>query len=320
MKALKLLGLVLAALVAVLFVAYAWAGAVVNRKLARRYAVHSVTLQIPFPLSELTAGRLPADSAARLATAAALERGRHLVQSRYVCSGCHAPDFGGGVMIDNAAIGRILAPNLTSGTGSVTTGFTPSDWDHIVRHGVKPDSTPALMPAEDFRQMSDQELSDIIVYIRSLPPVDRRMAAPSLGPVGRLLVATGKFTLSADAIAQHPIAHPLTPPVAAATVEFGRHLAATCSGCHGANLVGGPIVGGDPSWPPAANLTPGLGGLGGWTFAQFAAALRSGRRPDGTALREPMSFQIPFTRHMTETELEALWSYLRSVPAVGERH
>lgn len=91
MKALKLLGLVLAALVVVLFGAYAWAVVVVNRKLARRYAVHRVTLQIPFPLSEPTAGRPPADSAARLATAAALERGRQPAQSRYVCSGRHAP-------------------------------------------------------------------------------------------------------------------------------------------------------------------------------------------------------------------------------------
>jgi hypothetical protein len=33
-----------------------------------------------------------------------------------------------------------------------------------------------------------------------------------------------------------------------------------------------------------------------------------------------MSFLIPFTRQMTETELDALWSYLRSVPPVDERH
>jgi hypothetical protein len=69
MKARKLLGIVLAALVVVLLVAYASAGAVVDRKLARRYATHTVRLQVPFPLPESTAARLSADSAARLASA-----------------------------------------------------------------------------------------------------------------------------------------------------------------------------------------------------------------------------------------------------------
>ncbi len=318
MKVFKLAGIVLGALVIVLVVAYAWAGAAARRKLARHIPTHTVKFAIPFPLPDSEAAGLASDSAARLAVAEALDRGRHLVQSRYVCSGCHGQDFGGGVMIDNAAIGRILAPNLTSGSEGVTAGFTATDWDRIVRHGVKPDGTPALMPSEDFRQMSDRELSDIIAFIRSLPPVDRRMPAPSLGPVGKLLLATGKLTLSADLIARQPVTHPVAPPATAPTVEFGRHLGATCTGCHGDHLAGGPIAGGDPSWPPAANLTPAAAGLGGWTNAQFVSTMRGGKRPDGTALRAPMSDVIPFTRNMTDTELQALWKYLRSVPAVAK--
>jgi mono/diheme cytochrome c family protein len=318
MKVLRLAGIVLGALAIIALGAYAWAGVAARRKLGRHFTTHAMEFPIPFPLPHSEATGLPADSAARLGAAGALERGRHLLQSRYVCSGCHGQDFGGGVMIDNAAIGRILAPNLTGGSGGVTAGFTPADWDRIVRHGVKPDGTPALMPSEDFRQMSDRELSDIIVFIRSLPPVDRRMPAPSLGPVGKLLLATGKLTLSADFIARHPVSHPVAPPATAATVEFGRHLGATCTGCHAANLGGGPIAGGDPSWPPAANLTPVPAGLGGWTYAQFASTLRSGKRPDGTALRAPMADVIPFTRNMTPTELQALWKYLRSVPPVSK--
>lgn len=87
-------------------------------------------------------------------------------------------------------------------------------------------------------------------------------------------------------------------------------------GCHSANLAGGPIRGGDPSWPPAANLTPDPSGLGNWSFEQFAALLREAKRPDGRPLAEPMAGVTSLTRNMTGVELEALWNFLRSVPAV----
>jgi hypothetical protein len=46
------------------------------------------------------------------------------------------------------------------------------------------------MPSVDFRLMSDQELSDIIVYLRAQPPVDSVVPAPTLGPLGKVLIAT----------------------------------------------------------------------------------------------------------------------------------
>jgi mono/diheme cytochrome c family protein len=221
-------------------------------------------------------------------------------------------------MIDNAAIGRVMGPNLTSGKGSVTVGYTPTDWDRIVRHGIRRNGTPALMPSQDFQEMTDQELSDIVVYLRSQPSVDREVPGLKLGPVGKMLIATGKLPLSADII-PHDKPHAVSPPETNATIEFGRHLAATCTGCHQSDLGGGKIVGGDPSWPPAANLTPGPEGIGEWSLADFTRALREGKRPDGTALRQPMANVTTYTRRITGTELEALWSYVRSVPALADR-
>jgi mono/diheme cytochrome c family protein len=302
MKLLRIVGLGVGVLIVIALGVYAWAGYAAGRKLSRSYAVHRQNFVIP-------------SSSADTATSAALERGRHLVDSRYACRGCHGSDLGGGVMIDAPAMGRILGPNLTTGNGSVTAGFTPADWDRIVRHGIKRDGKPALMPSQDFRGMSDRELADIVVFLRAQPAVDRRMPPPTLGPVGKMLVATGKFTLSADLI-RHDSPHPPAPPETGPTVEFGRHLAATCTGCHGENLGGGPIVGGDPSWPPAANLTRAA--LGDWTFEQFVTTLREGKRPDGTHLRNPMAELLPYAQRMTETELRALWTYLRSVPPVED--
>lgn len=163
--------------------------------------------------------------------------------------------------------------------------------------------------------MSDQELSDIVAYIQTVPPVDNEVPRPSYGPLGRFLVATGQLPLSADRIAAHNSPHAVAPPDAGATPEFGRHLSGICMGCHREDLAGGPIVGGDPAWPPARNLTPHAEGLGNWTYEQFVAAMRDGKRPDGTALLPPMTLVAPYAKRMTDTELQAIWAYLRSVPA-----
>jgi len=82
-----------------------------------------------------------------------------------------------------------------------------------------------------------------------------------------------------------------------------------CTGCHGPELVGGPSH--EPGAPPAANLTPA--GIGTWTEADFFKALRSGVRPDGTAINPAMPWAS--SGRMTDDELRALWLYLRTVPA-----
>jgi mono/diheme cytochrome c family protein len=172
------------------------------------------------------------------------------------------------------------------------------------------------MPAQDFQRMSDQELSDIVAFIRSHPPVNAEVPPPVLGPLGKVLLATGQLPLSVDVIGSHSSAHAVFPPAPAANVEFGGHLAATCSGCHGSSFAGGPIVGGDPSWAPASNLTPDPTGLASWSLDDFITAMREGVRPDGTNLQSPMAEVLPYARNMTEVELEAIWLYLQSLPPV----
>ena len=311
MKVVRIVGVVIGVVILLVAGVYAWGSYAAKRKLSKPYVVHTLDFPIPFPGATEYVGQRE--------KAAAVERGRHLVAARYGCTECHGSNFGGGVMVDNAAIGRLLGPNLTAGSGSVTQGYRAADWDRIVRHGIKRSGTPALMPSQDFQEMTDQELSDIVSFIRSQPPVDSEVPPPKLGPVGTMLIATGKLPLSADLIRSHDEPHAIAPPKAGPTTEFGRHLAATCMGCHRSDLGGGTIVGGDPSWPPASNLTSGPDGLGRWTFADFTRAMREGKRPDGTAFRPPMANVSGYTQKITETELKALWSYLRSVPAVADR-
>ena len=317
-KPLKITLGVLGLLVAAAGGFFVWASVTSSRILASTIETHRVEFPIPFPLDRPVEATDPWVDAADPAMERAVASGQHLVEARYACIECHGPNFGGGVMVDDPLIGRLLGPNLTLGQGSRTLDYAPADWDRIVRHGIKPDGTPSPMPAEDFQLMSDQELSDIIAYIRSMPPVDNEVPPIRLGPLGKVLMATGELVLSADLIGTHATAHLEFPPDAEVSAEFGRHLAGVCSGCHGADLSGGPIPGGDPSWAPARNLTPHEDGLEGWSYEDFSTAMLSGRRPDGSDLVAPMTLMLPYAQGMTEVELQALWAYLESVPSVPD--
>jgi mono/diheme cytochrome c family protein len=315
MKKLLRVGLfVFVGLVVLVGAGYAWASRAAAQTLSRSFDAHDVDFPIPFPLGdEVAQASEPAEGEAPAsAEEAAIERGRHLTSARYGCTDCHGEDFSGGVMMDAMPVARAFGPNLTLGEGSVVRDYTAADWDRTVRHGIGPGGRPLVMPSLDFQYMSDQELSDIVVYIRSLPRVDNEMPARELGPIGKFLVARGDFRLSVDQIPSHDTPHDAMPPEAVADVAFGRHLAATCMGCHKSDFTGGEM-GGDPSWAPAANLT--TGNVDDWTLEEFKTLLRTGVRPDGTSVLVPMTFVMPYAQGMTEVEIEAIYLFLRSLPA-----
>ncbi|HEX7479137.1 MAG TPA: cytochrome c [Polyangiales bacterium] len=239
----------------------------------------------------------------------ALARGRRYLDSRAGCKDCHGADLGGKIVIDNAAMGRWVAPNITR--GGVTKEYTGRDWVRIIRHGVRRDGGIAHMPSQDFSWFSDQEIADIAAYIQSLPPVERVMPQTKLGPVFSVLILKCALPASAFTI-DHSAPRPLYPPAVAPTVELGKHLATTCSGCHGITLSGGPIKGGDPSWPPAKNITFDPSGLGAWSLTDFKKAMREGTRPNGSKIQPPMP--IPYTSQLQDAELEALYGFLRTQP------
>jgi mono/diheme cytochrome c family protein len=315
-KVLKVIGTLLLLLVVVAAGVYGWASMVTSKKLRQKYAIHTVDFPIPFPLpdSQVKRLRLKPEAAEQMAREQAIARGEHLMESRYACKECHGGNLGGGVMVDAAPVGRMLGPNLTTGKGSRTISYRAADWDRAVRHGVKPDSTPMVMPSQDFRSLTDQELSDVVMFIRSHPPVDSVVPPVQLGPVLKVMVATGKVKVAADII-DHNAPHQVLPPDISNTMEYGRHFASICTGCHREDFSGGPIIGGPPDWPPARNITPA--GLSGWTFEQFRTLMREAKRPDGTMIRMPMANMAEFAKNMKDEELQALWTYLQSVKPVA---
>jgi hypothetical protein len=81
-----------------------------------------------------------------------------------------------------------------------------------------------------------------------------------------------------------------------------------CVYCHGDDLRGG-IKEGPPGTPVSVNLTP-TGPTAQWSEAEFATALRTGMRPDGTAINPFMPWRL--TRLMTDEEITAVWTYLKT--------
>jgi mono/diheme cytochrome c family protein len=309
MKILKFLGLLILLVVVLALGVLAWAFQTANARYNQHWTAHEATFPIPFPLDSTV---LAGGNSRATAEARAVERGEHLVQSRLGCMSCHGADFGGGVIIDVPPVGYWAAPNLTAGRGSVTNGFSAHDWDLAVRHGIRHTGTSSTMPCREFEGLSDHELSDVVAYIRSRPPVDRIIRPVRLGPVFAFMAATDPNALPAFTI-DHQAAHAVEPPAAEVSLAFGEHLVATCRGCHNPKLSGGKMQG-DPNMPIVANLTPDATGLRSWTEADFIRAMREGRRPDGSAIAEAMPWKA-YAR-MTDVELRALWLYLRSVPAV----
>jgi len=300
-----------------------------GRKYNKAWTTHEVSFPIPFPLSEaelvnlrtarLQAGASGADPLAGVdiqaeAMGAAIKRGDRLLKTRVTCAFCHGDDFGGKVIIDDALVGYWAPPNITTGEGSVTTGFKPSDWDRAVRHGVRHNGQSSSMPSNEFLNLSDHELSDVVAYIRSRPPVNRTMKPVGIGPIFSFVVGFGGDSLPAFAI-DHQKAHAVEPPVESASVELGEHIVQVCRGCHGDNLSGGKIAA-DPNMPIVANLTPHETGLKGWTEGDFLHAMREGKRKDGTAILPQMPWQT--FGQMNDTELRAVWAYLQTVPAAAK--
>ncbi len=255
---------------------------------------------------EVSAVAIPDDEAA-------LERGEHLVRAIAGCDGCHGDNLGGMVLLDEPLIMTFYGPNLTGGEGGAGAHLSAEEWVRAIRHGLGTDGKPLLlMPAQNYRWMTDEDLGAILAYIRSLAPVDNEVPEPKLGPMGYLLALTEPGMVPA-ALFDHT--EPPSPAVEpGVTVDYGGYLVAlgTCRDCHGEHLNGRPLP---PMLdePPARNLTP-AGQLANWSEEDFIQAMRTGVTPEGHTLREPMAGMLVHLQRQTDDELRAIFLYLQSLP------
>jgi mono/diheme cytochrome c family protein len=236
-------------------------------------------------------------------------RGRHIVAAIGKCTECHGEDLGGQVVSDDFLFGRLAAPNLTRGQGGLGTRYDDPTLVRAIRHAIDERGKPLLvMPSEAFQYLSDDDVGAVVGYLRALPPVDRQFPSRRVGPLARVLSLLTDFPLIPARVVDHDRQPPRTV-VEDSTAEYGKYLAEAggCTGCHRPDLSGGSM---GPGGKPASNLTPT--GIGTWTEADFFKALRQGVRPGGT----PIDSAMPWKRAglMSDTEIHAVWLYLKSVP------
>jgi hypothetical protein len=229
---------------------------------------------------------IPTDSAS-------IATGRRLT-SAYGCTDCHAEDLGGKMLVESAAFAMMPAPNLTSGEGGVGGSYTVTDWERAIRHGVAPDGrTLFIMPSGSYAKFADRDIAEIIAYVQTVPPVDRSFPQRSFGPMSRVAALMAASEIVPATTLDHEAPHP--PAL-------------------GADYSGMPA--GMGSDLPAANLTPHEAtGLGSWSDEDFHTALTTGVRPDGRVL-DPELMPWRALASLTEVEVQAIWMFLQSLPAV----
>jgi mono/diheme cytochrome c family protein len=228
------------------------------------------------------------------------------------CGDCHGADYGGKAFIDDPGMGYFVGRNLTTGMGGIGADYSVEDYVRAIRYGQnKKGNYLRFMPSIEYSQMSDEGLGKLIVFLKSLPPINRNFKDLAPGPVAKVLFFFDRMPLLLSGMHIQSGA-PVTVAVSE-NADFGQYLAASCVGCHRPDYSGGPIAGVPPSWPPASDLTP-RGDFAKWTFEEFRKAMTTGERPDGRIMNSQF---MPWTSTaaFNEMELRALYNYLKSLPS-----
>ncbi len=247
--------------------------------------------------------------------AASMARGEHLVNAVAGCRMCHGDNLEGQPFLEDEMGINMPAPNLTSGAGGVGATYSDADWELALRHGIGGDGRVlAIMPSSFYAHFSDEDLAAVIGYLKSVPPVDNELGGRTFGFPGGLMALVGFNEFTHLGRIDHANVGTFAPPEGA-TADYGQYLVsvASCRECHGSNLAG---ITGENGPPPGPNLTPG-GELAGWTEADFITALRSGQTPEGEQL-DGEQMPWPLFGQMSDTELQAIWAYLHSLPALAD--
>jgi mono/diheme cytochrome c family protein len=266
-----------------------------------------------------------------------IARGQYLSRHVIGCSDCHgerdwtkysAPQIrereGHGGMSFPIGVGTLVAPNITPARLST---WTDGEVLRAMTSGVSKDGSPLFpfMPYDAYRRMSQEDAEAIIAFIRTLPSVARDVPRSQLKFPFNLLVRT------------MPSPAPPLPekaPDPSDRLAYGRYLTtlASCVTCHtqmerGQPLPGMAFAGGlkfttrSGGVQYSANITPDPEtGIGRWTMEQFVQRFKAIADADeaSLALNGRQNTEMPWRDYggMTKADLEAIFTYLQSVPAV----
>jgi mono/diheme cytochrome c family protein len=260
-------------------------------------------------------------------------RGKRTVEM--LCAACHL-DSGTGALTGKRMLdlppqfGESFSRNITADPVKGIGSWTDGEIAYLIRTGIARDGRYLPPWMVKMPNISDEDLRDLIAFLRSNDPlvqaraVDDRDSKPSFFAKLLCRVAFKPFPWPDHAV--------VTPTD---EVAYGRYLATgrlLCFDCHSADFTtndelhperSAGYFGGGNAMPDlggkivyTANLTPDPEtGIGGWTKEQFRRAVREGIAPDNRPLRYPM---VPF-RPLEDSEVDALYAYLRTIPAIKNK-
>ena len=266
-------------------------------------------------------------------TPARLEQGRAMVTSgQPPCILCHSPidTTGGGLKVKDgmAFAGRnwtpdgvpfVTAPNLTSDPETGIATWTDDQLARAIREGIGHDGRTLfpIMPYERFRNMSDDDLASIVVYLRSLPPIRNVLPKSNVPfPVKYLI---------------NNVPEPVEAPVLAdlSTPEKrGRYrveVLGVCGDCHtpmdeqgnrvpNMEFAGGTALPfGDRKVVYSQNITPAVNGIPYYTEDLFIEVIRTGK-----VRSRPLDDMMPthYFRNMSDQDLKDIFAYLKTLKPV----
>ena len=265
-----------------------------------------------------------------------LARGQYLATAVSGCMHCHSehdwsqrtvpvlPGMeGAGEILPYAGLpGRIVAPNLTPDAETGAGTWSDDQLARAIREGIGHDGRALfpIMPYQSFRNLSDEDLASIVVYLRSLPPVHHEL------PKTEIIFPVKYLIRSAPQPVQGPVASP-DPSNRLAWDKYVATTAAGCADCHTPqDAHGQPIPGMDFGGgfqlkvgnlsATSANLTPDPSGISYYDEALFLQAVRT-----GYVKARPLSPLMPFGFYsqMTDDDLKAIFAYLHTLPPVKHR-
>lgn len=215
-------------------------------------------------------------------------------------------------------LGVLVSMNLTShetGLGN----WTDEEIETALRIGVNPDGRRLfpLMPYANFFNWAESDMAALIMYLRTLPPIDNEVI--QTGPSGEGFAP--ELIVDAEQL-------PQLPPDGSDPVELGRYLVLnvmSCSDCHtpldpetGAPMFDMLLGGGQAYEGPwgivyGGNITPHETGLADWEAADYERVIREGVRIDGRRLvLMPWQDYAP----ATDEDLAAVVAYLQSLEPI----
>ena len=216
--------------------------------------------------------------------------------------------------------GRVVPPNITPDRETGAGNWTDDMLARAIREGVGYDGRALFpfMPYPDFRNMSDEDLASVIVYLRSIPPI--RKALPKTE-----IIFPVKYLMSSM---PQPITEPVPQPDLSTPVKRGEYLVsiAACTDCHtpqakgqpirGLEFAGGFVLEGPWGRVASANITPDPSGISYYDEALFLEMIRTGY-VKARKINQVMSWSD--YRNLTDEDLKAIFAYIRTLKPVKHR-